>query len=204
MISRFCCIAGACALSLSTVGPTIPQLHFSSPAFAQASDMAGIARSETVSARATVKAVDLQSRTVTLETTTGNTMALKVGEQVRNLPQVRPGDTVIANYYTSAAYVLAPPGAKLPDDSVTVAGGRAAAGEKPAGAVGSKIVVSGLVVAVDPTLHTVSLVDPAGGAIRSINVITPEGQQSMKLIKVGDTITAIITEAVLIGVEPAA
>jgi hypothetical protein len=53
-------------------------------------------------------------------------------------------------------------------------------------------------------LHTVSLVDPAGGAIRSVNVVTPEGQQSMKLIKVGDTITAIITEAVLIGVEPAA
>jgi hypothetical protein len=36
-----------------------------------------------------------------------------------------------------------------------------------------------------------------------VNVVTPEGQQSMKLIKIGDTITAIITEAVLVGVEPA-
>jgi hypothetical protein len=204
MIIRSCCIAGAFALSLSAVFPATLQPHFSSRAFAQASDMAGIARSESVSARATVKTVDLQSRTVTLATSGGSTIVLKVGDQVQNLPQVRPGDTVIAHYYTSSAYVLAPPGAKLPDDSMTVAGGRAAAGEKPAGAAGSKIVVSGLVVGVDPTLHTISLVDPAGGAIRSVNVVTPEGQQSIKLIKVGDTITAIITEAVLIGVEPAA
>jgi Cu/Ag efflux protein CusF len=176
----------------------------SSQAFAQAADMAGIAHTESVSARATVKAVDLQSRTVTLESAGGNTIVLRVGDEVRNLPQVRPGDTVIAHYYTSSAYVLAPPGTKLPDDSVTIAGARAAAGDKPGGAVGSKMVVSGLVVAVDPALHTVSLVDPTGGAVRSINVVTPEGQQSMKLIKVGDTITAIITDAVLIGVEPAA
>ena len=45
------------------------------------------------------------------------------------------------------------------------------------------MVVTGLVVGVDPTAHTVSLVDPSGGAIRTINVVTPEGQQSMKLHK---------------------
>jgi hypothetical protein len=185
---------------------TAASLHpgVSSSAFAQASDMAGIARSESVSTRAVVKAIDLQTRTVTLEGSGGNTITLKVGDQVQNLPQVRPGDSVIAHYYASAAYVLAPPGTKLPDDSVAVAGARAPAGEKPAGALGSRIVVTGLVVSVDPTLHTISLVDPSGGAIRSVNVVTPEGQQNMKFIKIGDTITAIITEAVLVGVEPAA
>jgi hypothetical protein len=64
-------------------------------------------------------------------------------------------------------------------------------------------VVTGLVVGIDPTAHTVSLVDPSGGGIRTIDVVTPEGQQGMKLIKIGDTITTIITEAVLVGVEPA-
>jgi hypothetical protein len=204
MIARRDCLIGTAALGLLAIcsGSICPLP--SSRAFAQASDMAGIARTESVSARATVKTVDLQTRTVTLEASGGNTIILKVGEQVKNLPQVRPGDAVIAHYYTSSAYVLAPPGTKLPDDSLTIAGARAAPGDKPGGAVGSKMVVSGLVVAVDPALHTVSLVDPAGGAVRPINVVTPEGQQSMKLIKVGDTITAIITDAVLIGVEPAA
>jgi Cu/Ag efflux protein CusF len=203
MIARSRWIAGAGALGVFVAFPTALQPLFSSSAFAQAADMAGIAHTESVSARATVKTVDLSTRTVTLETSGGNTIVLKVGEQVRNLPQVRPGDTVVAHYYTSSAYVLAPSGTKLPDDSLTVAGARAAPGEKPGAAAGTKMVVSGMVVGVDPTLHTVSLVDPAGGQIRSVNVVTPEGQQSMKFIKIGDTITAIITEAVLVGVEQA-
>jgi hypothetical protein len=190
------------ALGLFVAPPPIPRLHLASVAFAQATDMAGIGHSESVSARAVVKSVDQQTRTVTLEGAAGNTIVLKVGEEVRNLPQVHPGDTVIAHYYTSSAYVLAPPGTKLPDDSLTVAGARAAPGEKPGGAIGTKTVVTGLVVSVDPTSHTISLVDPAGGVVRTVNVVTPEGQQSMKMVKVGDTITAIITEAVLIGVEP--
>jgi hypothetical protein len=204
MVARSGRIFVAVALGMLVAPPGSLRMGSSSPAFAQASDMAGIAHTESVSARAVVKAVDLQTRTVTLEASGGNTIVLKVGDEVRNLPQVRPGDSVIAHYYTSSAYVLAPPGTKLPDDSLTVAGARAVPGEKPAGAVGTKMVVSGLVVGVDPTLHTVSLVDPSGGPIRSVNVVTAEGQQSMKLIKIGDTITAIITEAVLVGVEPAA
>lgn len=203
MVSRSGCIAGGLALGLLILPLAFSNRLSSSVAFAQASDMAGIAHSESVSVQATVKTIDLQTRTVTLEGADGHSIVLTVGEEVRNLPQVRAGDTVIAHYYTSSAYVLAPPGTKLPDDSVTMGAARAAAGEKPAGAVGRKIVVSGLVVGVDPTLHTVSLVDPLGGGVRSIDVVTPEGQQSMKLIKVGDTITAIITDAVLIGVEPA-
>jgi hypothetical protein len=98
--------------------------------------------------------------------------------------------------------VLAPPGTKLPDDSLTIAGARAASGDKPGAAAESKMVVSGLVVGIDPTLHTLSLVDPTGGRVRSINVMIPEGQQRMKLVKIGGTITAIIAEAVLIGIEP--
>lgn len=204
MITKSACIAGVAAFGLFVALPGLLHPRLSSPAFAQSADMAGIGRTESVSARATIKTVDLQTRTVTLETSDGHTIVLKVGDQVQNLPQVRPGDTVIAHYYTSTAYVLAPAGTKLPDDSLTVADARATPGEKPGGAVGSRMVVSGLVVAVDPTLHTISLVDPAGGRIRSVNVVTPEGQQSMKLIKIGDTITAIITEAVMVGVEPAA
>jgi Cu/Ag efflux protein CusF len=197
------CIAAAGALGLLVAYPGFPHPGLSSVAFGQASDMGGIAHTETVSARAVVKTVDLETRTVTLQAPDGSTFVLKVNEEVRNLPQVKPGDTVVAHYYTSTAYVLAPAGTKLPDDSLTVAGARAAPGEKPGAAAGTKTVVTGLVVGVDPTAHTVSLVDPSGGAIRTINVVTPEGQQSMKLIKIGDTITAIITDAVLVGVEPA-
>jgi Cu/Ag efflux protein CusF len=204
MATKLVIIAACVVVGSSLATSPLSGLQVSSSAFAQASGMAGIATTESVSVRATVKAVDLPTRTVTLEEPGGKTVVLKVGDAVRNLPQVRPGDTIVAHYYASSAYVLAPPGTKLPDDSLTAAGARAAHGEKPGAAVGSKMVVTGLVVGVDPKLHTVSLVDPSGGKIRSVNVVTPAGQKSMKLIKIGDTITAVITEAVLIAVEPAA
>jgi hypothetical protein len=204
MISRLGLIAGGLTVGLLVAPNQIPHLNLSSVAFAQAGDMAGIAHTESVSARATVKAIDLRTRSVTLEEADGNQIVLTAGEEVKNLAQVRTGDTVTVHYYTSSAYVLAPPGTKLPDNSLTIGAARAAPGAKPGGAAGTKMVISGLVVSVDTTLHTVSLVDPLGGRVRSINVVTPEGQQSMKLIKVGDTITAIITNAVLIAVEPAA
>jgi ribosomal protein L14 len=47
-----------------------------------------------------------------------------------------------------------------------------------------------------------SIVDPSGRRVRTVNVATAQGRQSMKLVKIGDTITAIVTKAVLIGIEP--
>ena len=63
--------------------------------------------------------------------------------------------------------------------------------------------VTGLVVGVNAVSHTISLVDPAGGEIRTIAVTDPQAQEMMKMINVGDTITAYITEAVVAAVEPA-
>ncbi|MEA2730955.1 MAG: hypothetical protein QOF70_5430 [Acetobacteraceae bacterium] len=135
MITRSGCIAVTAALGLSIASAGFVHPRLSALAFAQASDMAGIAHTESISAGAIVKTVDLQTRTVTLEAPGGNTIDLKIGDQVQNLPQVRPGDTAIAVYYTSSGYVLAPPGSKLQDDSLTISSARAAPGEKPRCAV---------------------------------------------------------------------
>jgi hypothetical protein len=175
---------------------------FSPQVAAQASGMAGVGETETITVRATVKAIDLNTRTVTLVGPQGET-TMKVDEQVQNLAQVKPGDTVVARYYQSEAYVIAPPGTKLPEDALALAAARAAPGQMPAGGVAEKIVVTGLVVGVNPAAHTLSLVDPAGGEVRTIAVKDPQNQQMMSSIKVGDTITAYINEAVVAAVEPA-
>jgi hypothetical protein len=177
---------------------------FARQAWAQASGVAGVGETETITVRATVKAIDLNTRTVTLVGPQGET-TMKVGEQVQNLAQVKPGDTVVARYYESVAYVIAPPGTKLPEDTLAAAAARAVPGEMPAGGVAEKIVVTGLVVGVNPTAHTISLVNPppAGGEIRTLTVKDPEYQKMLPQIKVGDTITAYITEAVVVAVEPA-
>ena len=113
---------------------------FATLAMAQASGMAGVGETETVTIRATVKAVDMKTRTVTLLGPQGETKTMKVGAQVQNLAQVKPGDIVVARFYDSVAYVLSPPGTKVPEDTLAAAAARAAPGGIPAGGVAEKVV----------------------------------------------------------------
>jgi Na+-transporting NADH:ubiquinone oxidoreductase subunit NqrA len=80
---------------------------------------------------------------------------------------VKPGDTVVARFYDAVAYVVAPAGTKLPENAMAMAEAQAAPGELPAGGVGAKIIVTGLVVGVNPVVHTISLVNPPPPAARS-------------------------------------
>lgn len=176
---------------------------FAPSALAQASGMFGAGDTDTVSVRATVKSVDLKTRMVTLVGPQGETMTMKAGDQVQNLAQVKPGDVVVARFYDSIAYVVAPAGTKLPENAMAIAEAQAAPGERPAGGVGAKIIVTGLVVGINPVAHTISLVNPAGGEIRTLTVKNPQYQQMMSMIKVGDTITTVISEALVAAVEPA-
>ncbi len=173
------------------------------PALAQAAGMFGLRDADTVTAKATVKSIDLKTRMVTLVGPKGETMTMKAGDQVQNLAQVKPGDVVVVSYHDSVAYVVAPPGTKLPEDAMTVAEARAKPGELPAGGIGAKAVVTGLVVGVNPGAHTISLVNPDGGQIRTLDVKDPQYQQMLGNINVGDTITAVVSEALIAAVEPA-
>jgi hypothetical protein len=204
-IRRFVTTLGASALATGVVLAAAPVLcpPLSNPAMAQAGGMAGIGASETLSLRAKVTAIDLNTRMVTLVGPRGQSETLKAGPEVQNLPQVKPGDMVNVVYHASVTYVLTPRGTKAPGNSMTAAGMRAAPGQKPGAAVGAKIVVTSTVVGMDLAGHTLQLIDPDGGKIRTVDVVTPEGQQGMKLVKIGDTLTGIASEAVAIDVEPA-
>jgi hypothetical protein len=194
--------ASASIFGLLLVATPLSHLSLSNPAVAQASGMVGIGESDTFTLRATVKAIDLPSRMVTLVGPQGNVVSLRVGEEARNLPQVKPGNKVLVRYHGSITYVLSPRGAQLPKDTLTAAGTRAAPGQMPAGAAAAKLVVTETVIAIDQASHTLQIVDPSGGQVRTVAVTTPEGQQNMKMIKIGDTITAVVSEAVAVAVEP--
>ena len=203
MVPRFAKLIGVSAAGLLLVVAPLVCPPLSTPARAQAAGMAGMGATQVISVRATVSSIDQATRTVILLGPGGNSIQLKVGDEVRNLAQVKAGNVVVVRYHASIAYVLAPSGTKLPPDSMTMAGGRAAPGQMPAGAIGAKAVITSTVVGIDPLAHTLQLIEPSGGLIRSVDVVTPQGQKNMKLIKVGDTITAVISEAVAISVEPA-
>ena len=166
---------------------------------------AGINKSVLVEATATVTAVDMANHLVTIQGPEGNSAVIQVTDQVKNLPQVKIGDKVNIKYYRSAAASIV----KLGDDAelgavaVTGAKATAAAGEKPAGAIGMKITRRAEVVFVDPYQKFISFRSPDRG-LRKISLKdTPDLQHYLKELKKGDIVEVTYTEAMAISLEPA-
>ena len=63
--------------------------------------------------------------------------------------------------------------------------------------------VTGLVVGIDPGNHTLQMVDPSGGAVTTAQVTSEAGLRNFDLIKVGDRITAVISAALAVALDPA-
>src|SRR6516165_9635899 len=134
---RNICIALAGCLALGVAGLAAPV-----PAWGQASGMGGIGSSQTITTRAKVQAIDLATREVTLLGPEGNAFTVHAGDAVRNLDKVKVGDTVAATYYASIVLVLSAPGTQVPDNQVNAAVARAGKGQMPAGALGTKVIVT--------------------------------------------------------------
>lgn len=150
-----------------------------------------------ISVAARVVKVDQKTRIVTLKNSEGEVFDVEVGEEVRNLPQVKAGDAVVVTYYESLALTLKKPGEAKPGVAVADAAGRAEPGEKPGAAVGRQTTIVATVVGLDKKKGTVTLKGPKG------KVVTVEAREPRRLeqVKVGDLIEAVYTEAVAISVE---
>jgi len=145
---------------------------------------------------ATVQAVDAAKRTVTLKGPKGNVRTFKVGDQVKNLPQVKVGDIVEFDYFESVALYVTPKGGK-PEAGAAGMVEVAAPGQKPGGVVVNTVEVKAKIEAVDAAKRTVTIKGPEG------NVDTFKVGDNVKLdkIKAGDDIVARFTEAVAISVR---
>ncbi|MEB2285856.1 MAG: hypothetical protein OZ922_14360 [Myxococcales bacterium] len=150
-----------------------------------------------VSAAARVVKVDLKSRVVTLKNAEGKVFDLKVGEEVRNLPQVKKGDDVVVTYYESLAITLKKPGEATPGVTVADAAGRAEPGAMPGAAIGQQTTIVATVVGVDKKKGTVKLKDSKG----KVAEVEARDPKRLEPVKVGDLIEAVYTEAVAISVE---
>ena len=151
--------------------------------------------------RATVETVDQQARTVLLRGPTGGLLTVHAGPEVRNLPQVKPGDQVVVRYAEAVAARIVRPGDPAPESTTTMA--RAAPGERPAGMVVEHIRRRVTIEGVDPANGTVSFIGP-DRVPRTVAVRQPAMQDFLRTLKAGDEVEVTFTEAVAISVEPAA
>ncbi|HEY6966340.1 MAG TPA: hypothetical protein VI229_02640 [Burkholderiales bacterium] len=178
------------------------------PAFAQkpgvtggavvASEPGKAAAVSTIEVTATVVAIDKATRTVTLK---GPQRVVDVvaGDEVKNFDQIKVGDAIKATYVEALTLELKKTRKKLDMKAETDAV-RAAPGATPGGAVGRQVTALCDVVAVDPKKSTITLKGPRGN-VMELNVRNPD---HFKVVKKGDQVEVVYTEAVALTLAPAA
>ena len=164
----------------------------------------GINTASLVEAVATITAIDMENRLVTIEGPDGDSIVVKASDKVKNLSQVEVGDKVVIKYFKSitADIVKRSKDEKL---GTEIIGAKASAplGEKPAGAGVVEKTRRVEVVFVDPIQKFISVRDPDQG-LRKISLKeSPDLQHYLKELKEGDVVEVTYTDAMAIEVVPA-
>lgn len=174
-------------------------LCLSTGAFAQATQGAApptvVKEMETVMT-ATVAAIDLEKRIVTLKGEDGEVRDIKVGEEAVNLPQVKVGDLVTVKFYESIAVELIKPGTYAGTGEKTAIV-KAKPGEMPGGMVAKQVTVTATITAIDKQKSTITLKGPEG----NLTKVKVQDPTNLEKVKVGDELMITYTEALAISVE---
>jgi len=179
-------------------------LSLSTGVFAQATKGAApaeqpkVVKERTAVITATVTAIDLDKRIVTLKGPKGEVRDIKVGKEAVNLPQLKVGDLVTVKYYESLAVEVMKPG------TASAAGEKTALirnkpGELPGGMAAQQSTVTATVMAIDKKKSTLTLKGPDGKTV----IAKAEDPKNLDKVKVGDELLITYTEALAISVEKA-
>jgi len=163
---------------------------------ASAGKKPSVYKQQVVTGTATVEAIDLEKRIVTLRRADGNIFDLIVGPEVRNLPQVKVGDEVVVKYYQSIAVQVTKPGA-AEGSQVKEAVARAKPGEKPGGVIAKQVTVTATVEKIDKK-KMIATLKGAEGKVVDVKVRNPKNLEN---VNVGDQVVITYTEAMAVSVE---
>jgi hypothetical protein len=192
MITRNILAAAALAGTLAVAAPA---------AFAQNQPIVGISTVTTYSIDATITAVDTAKRTITFTGPAGRTLTRNVGQGV-NMTTSKVGDVVSIAFEDKLSFVVSGPNVKTPGDRELNVTAMAGGNRGAAGVMADQAVANWYVTSVDAAGGKVSIVNPAGGEVRTYNVITAEGRAQLPRIKPGDKLTAIDSQVLVVAVGP--
>jgi len=148
-----------------------------------------------VKVTATVVALDASTRTATLKGEKGKIVDVVVPPEAKNFDQIRVGDLVTVEYMRALTLELKGKG-NIRSGSSQAASAPAPAGAVAGGSVARQVVVLANVTAVNAKENVITLRGPKGN---SVDVQVDPSQ--LKLVKVGDQVEAVYTEAVAVTVE---
>ena len=170
-------------------------------AFAQTAK-ADISAVESVTDQVTIKSIDPATRRIVVLNDAGEAVSMTAPDEIRNFDQLKVGDKITATYTLKTEFVLSAPNTPLPPDAQTLVAARAGQGERPSGVVANQIVVTGAVVGIDAAKHRLKIVSPQGGEVHDVQVTSAEGLKAFDKVKVGDKITAYVSESLMLAANP--
>ena len=151
----------------------------------------------TIRITATIKAIDVANRMLTLQSSAGETQTFKVGPQVQRLGEFAVGDTIVMDYNQGLGLEFQPAGSERVPPTAGAVAGRASSEQAPGGAAAAGVQATVTVTAIDSAKRLVTFQGPGG------NVYQVKAGPKIKLekLKVGDHLLATYVEAVAIQLE---
>ena len=178
-MKRIAAIAVVCAFVVLGIAGT---------AVAQTKTLTG----ETQTISATVEAINVTTRTLTMKGPKGNFMDIVVPETVKRFPEIKVGDTLTARYYENLVIRKKLPGEKDVDTSAE--GVTPGTGAKPAGTAATQRTITATITALDPKVPSITLSGPNKWTYSA----RIEDKKVLDQVKVGDKVDLTWTEALLL------
>jgi hypothetical protein len=157
------------------------------------------AAAQAVEVRAVVVGIDKAGRTVDLKGPKGRVVTLAVSDEVKNFDQVQLGDNLVVRYMRALTLELKKTGSQVMERSDKTDAARAKPGERPGAAAARQVHVMANVIAVNQKTKTVTLKGPKGNIVD----LVMDDPKQVAMVKKGDQVEAVYTEAIAISVEPA-
>jgi hypothetical protein len=152
---------------------------------------------ETITATATIEAIDQSTRTLTIKDDQGVYDTIQAPAEITKFSALKVGDKITVRYYSSLIVRLKKPGEAAVD--VDTAAVTPAGGKKPGGTVASQRTLTVTITAIDPKVPSIT-VKSDNGWTYSRKV---KDKKALAQVKVGDKLDITWNDAVLISVLPA-
>lgn len=159
-----------------------------------------VTKTASITATATIQAIDSTNRTVTLRDEKGLEDIYDVGPDVKRFNEFKVGDTVRMTYYESVVLQVRKPG-----DKAEAAGATAEAAVTrskdalPGGTLSVQAKMTVTVKAIDPATPSVTVTTPSGATV----IRKVENKKNIEGLKVGDKIDITYTRALVTNIERA-
>ena len=156
-----------------------------------------VEKSNTVSAVATIQAIDATKRVLTIKDESGVEDMVYVGPEVKRFDELKVGDKIRVRYHESVVLQLRKPGESV-KGSTDAAGVAAGTGKSPSVTLGRQATTTVSVVSVDEKTPSLTVKTSDGRTItRKV-----ENRKNLEGVKAGDRIDITYTEAVMVDIVP--